>query len=136
MSLQSRTRRQHWRRSSRREQTNRGHQRQLRSSEIALIIDYGTAMPDGYLMRARDVAREEAELKHRIAQLRRLKGTRVVLSPRNEIVTYRLRSPRRAALSGRTRRRRHAQAGGGKRRSAPVAPVTRTKRLDRQRPGA
>jgi hypothetical protein len=73
-------------------------QRGLRASDLSLVITHGTAVRDGYLLRTRDVAAAEAELKRRITRLHRLAGTFVAVAEDTVLSVYRPCKVRRRKL--------------------------------------
>jgi len=76
-------------------------QRGLRASDVALVVAHGTPVRDGYLLRARDVARAEGELKRTITRLNRLRGTFVAVADDTVLSVYRpCRVRRRKLLAG------------------------------------
>ena len=76
-------------------------QRGVRASDVALVVQHGTPVRDGYLLRGRDVAAAEAELKRTIARLNRLRGTFVAVADDTVLSVYRpCRVRRRKLLAG------------------------------------
>jgi hypothetical protein len=75
-------------------------QRGVRASDVALVVAHGTPVRDGYLLRARDVAAAEAELKRAIARLQRLRGTFVAVAEDTVLSVYRPCKVRRRKLLG------------------------------------
>jgi hypothetical protein len=73
-------------------------QRGVRASDVALVVAHGTPVRDGYLLRARDVAAAEAELKRTIARLQRLRGTFVAVAEDTVLSVYRPCRVRRRKL--------------------------------------
>jgi hypothetical protein len=73
-------------------------QRGVRASDVALVIAHGTPVRDGYLLRARDVAAAEAELKRTLARLQRLRGTFVAVADETVLSVYRPCKVRRRKL--------------------------------------
>jgi hypothetical protein len=73
-------------------------QRGVRASDVALVVAHGTPVRDGYLLRARDVAAAEAELKRTIARLQRLRGTFVAVAEDTVLSVYRPCKVRRRKL--------------------------------------
>ncbi len=61
-------------------------QRAMNSGDVEAIMMYGTQVPGGYLLRARDVNEALLELKGQIIMLERLKG-RVVIADRQTVIT-------------------------------------------------
>lgn len=75
-------------------------QRGVRASDVALVVAHGTPVRDGYLLRARDVAAAEAELKRTITRLERLRGTFVAVAEDTVLSVYRPCKVRRRKLLG------------------------------------
>ena len=61
-------------------------QRGMSSPDVEAIVAYGTAVPGGYLLRARDVNEAISDLKGQISMLERLKD-RVVIADRQTVIT-------------------------------------------------
>ena len=61
-------------------------QRGMSSADVEAIVVYGTAVPGGYLLRARDVNEAISDLKGQISMLERLKN-RVVIADRQTVIT-------------------------------------------------
>jgi hypothetical protein len=75
-------------------------QRGLRASDVALVLEHGTPVRDGVLLRGRDVAAAEAEMKRTLARLHRLRGTFVALAGGTVLSVYRPAKVRRRKLLG------------------------------------
>ncbi len=56
----------------------RMRQRGLSEEDVALIIEFGTETPQGFLLREKDVAELERQMKQRLQTLHRLVGKHVV----------------------------------------------------------
>ncbi len=63
-------------------------QRGLRETDIALILQYGAEAGSGYMVRRKDVARLEQELKRLLSKLERLVGKLVVADGGTVITAY------------------------------------------------
>jgi hypothetical protein len=70
----------------------------VRAADVALVVVHGTAVRGGYLLRARDVAAAEAEMKRTIARLHRLAGTFVAVAEDTVLSVYRPCKVRRRKL--------------------------------------
>jgi hypothetical protein len=73
-------------------------QRGVRATDVALVVAHGTAVRDGYLLRTRDVAAAEAEMKRTITRLHRLAGTFVAVAEGTVLSVYRPCKVRRRKL--------------------------------------
>jgi len=73
-------------------------QRGVRASDVGLVVAHGTPVADGYLLRARDVAGAEAEMKRTLARLHRLAGTFVAVAEDTVLSVYRPCKVRRRKL--------------------------------------
>ncbi len=76
-------------------------QRGVRESDVSFVLRYGTPVPDGYVLRPRDVAEAETELKRTLARLERLKGTFVAVEEDTVLSVYRPCKVRRRKLLAR-----------------------------------
>jgi hypothetical protein len=73
-------------------------QRGLRASDVALVLAHGTPVRDGFLLRTRDVAAAEAEMKRTVSRLHRLAGTFVAVAEDTVLSVYRPAKMRRRKL--------------------------------------
>ena len=63
-------------------------QRSIAASDVELIMEIGSAVPDGYLVRAKDCQALEATLKGLLKRVRRLEGKRVVVADGCLVTAY------------------------------------------------
>ena len=74
-------------------------QRGIRKQDVALVVEFGMAVQDGYVLRGRDAARAIGELKRTIARLERLAGTFVAVREDTVLSVYRPGKHRRRKLT-------------------------------------
>ena len=92
-------------------------QRGYRERDVRLVLECGTPTPDAVLLTGKDVAREVAECRRRIARLEKLRGTAVFLAEETVVTIYRPDRERTKRLLGhrprlrRCRPRRHTRRG-------------------------
>ena len=66
----------------------RMQQRGMKAADIELIINFGTSVPDGYLLRRKDVTEAVSDLKKDITRLERLEGRVVITSGETVVTVY------------------------------------------------
>jgi hypothetical protein len=66
-------------------------QRGIRMSDLDLILELGSEVDDGYLVRDKDCRELEAVLKQFLNRVRRLKGKRVVVADGCVVTTFHAR---------------------------------------------
>jgi hypothetical protein len=76
----------------------RARQRGYRESDLALIVDHGTPVHDGYVMTPRDVAAFELWAKRTAVRMRRLSGSFVAVAESTITSVYRPAKPKRRRL--------------------------------------
>jgi hypothetical protein len=64
-------------------------QRGLRASDVALVVAHGSPVRGGILLRTRDVATTEAEMKRTVSRLHRLAGTFVAVADDTVLSAFR-----------------------------------------------
>ena len=64
-------------------------QRGLRAADVGLVVAYGSPVPGGVLLRTRDVAQAEAEMKRVVSRLHRLAGTFVAVADGTVLSAFR-----------------------------------------------
>ena len=63
-------------------------QRGIHSDDLDLILAIGTEVDDGVLVRRKDVARIEREVKDLLKRLRRIEGKRVVVADGHLVTAF------------------------------------------------
>lgn len=76
-------------------------QRGFRPLDLALVVEHGSRVQDGFVLLARDVAAAEAELKRLLARLHRLSGAFVAVEGATVLSVYRPDRVRRRKLLAR-----------------------------------
>lgn len=66
-------------------------QRGIRMSDLDLILELGSEVDDGYLVRDKDCRELETVLKQFLGRVRRLRGKRVVVADGSIVTTFRAR---------------------------------------------
>lgn len=64
----------------------RMQQRGMKTADVELIVNFGTRVPDGYLLRRKDVTEAVSDMKKFMTRLQRLEG-RVVITSDGTVVT-------------------------------------------------
>jgi hypothetical protein len=76
----------------------RARQRGYRESDLALILDFGTPVHDGYVVTPKDVAAFEAWAKQTAVRMRKLSGSFVSVAESTITSVYRPAKPKRRRL--------------------------------------
>ena len=74
-------------------------QRGIPKRDLALVVEFGLAVRDGYVLRGRDAARAISDLKRTIARLERLAGTFVAVQEDTVLSVYRPTRARRRKVT-------------------------------------